>query len=170
MVSSNKTNQNLNETQKLNMKRLNKESLELLKSINSSVFTIKYEDSFYERIFSSENKYAFLFVDQDTIGTVSFSIDSCDVYIFTFGILPKYRNQGYGSKCWKELEFNLKNELDCKRIYLNVQTSNSRAIEFYLNKGFKIMSTISDYYIDTFPSSAYFMKKEINCDGIYLSG
>lgn len=146
---------------KIEMRKLREQDKDCLERLNDSIFSIKYESSFYRNLFSSQNCYAFIFVRDTILGTVTFSVNFSNAYIFTFGILPEFRNKGIGSICWKEIEAFLKGNFDCREISLNVHSTNMKAIDFYLKRGFRIDLLIPDYYLDITPSSSYLMKKSI---------
>lgn len=51
-----------------------------------------------------------------------------------------------------------------KQIYLNVQTSNDDAKQFYLSHGFEEIEIISNYYKGIEPPDAFLLRKNINRD------
>lgn len=80
--------------------------------------------------------------------------------MMTITILNSYRKMGFGreilvmaEEMWKEEGF--------KSIVLDVQTSNTEAIEFYKKHGFKLIREKPKYYSDIDPPDSYFFVKDL---------
>jgi ribosomal protein S18 acetylase RimI-like enzyme len=74
------------------------------------------------------------------VGWVNFRTTRNTVYIDGLGVLPKYRNRGYGKNL---LQFAMKLRPTCK---LMVDTTNDRALKLYTNNGFRIINKVPGYY------------------------
>lgn len=64
--------------------------------------------------------------------------------IFGLGVLPEFRNQGYGKGLLENSIFELKKQ-GAKKIFLQVVTDNENALGLYLNTGF-IIDNCMEYY------------------------
>lgn len=70
-----------------------------------------------------------------------------ELEILNFGILPEYQKQGFGSILWKHLLQKAFNH-SVKTIYLEVRVSNDNALRFYRKRGFKVVMTRKNFYIN----------------------
>jgi len=142
------------------------EDQELLKRLNSTLFPVAYESSFYNQLFSSSVYFNFLAHTKDEyVGLCSLKIEKLDkkAYIFTFGIFPNLRGTGLGTFVLRTLESYLLNSFNCSFIGLHVHVLNEKAKLFYVKNGYNIESIVDDYYADILSPSAYFMSKELKC-------
>ena len=85
-----------------------------------------------------------LYLDEQIIGMCNVNRQGDRFYIFGLGILPKYRNQGYGKQMMSLLLEELILIKD-KRILLEVSSDNINALALYKNSGFDIRQQY-DYY------------------------
>lgn len=112
-------------------------------------------DTFFLKIEHTSKKYSlvgFIIAIQDREDQVN---------IINFLIDPKYQNKGYGTLLFKETLSLLHKLKGIRRIVLNVQVSNSRAITLYEKFNFrKNPREIKNYYQSG--ESAFFM--ELNLD------
>ncbi|MBZ5520738.1 MAG: GNAT family N-acetyltransferase [Acidobacteriia bacterium] len=67
------------------------------------------------------------------------------LYIMTTGVLPEYRNRGYG-KAQKEWQIEYARRHKFKRIVTNSRQSNTRMIALNQQYGFKIRGLAPNYY------------------------
>ncbi len=80
------------------------------------------------------------------------------LYIANFGILPKYRNRGYGKLLLRYI-INVAQNLGSNKIYLKCDEDNIDAIKVYLSEGFKDINTYYEYSrndILNYTSSQYY--------------
>jgi ribosomal-protein-alanine N-acetyltransferase len=76
----------------------------------------------------------------------AYTIKNPEAMIYSLAVLPNYRGKGIGKGLL------LKSMLVCRKIdksftfYLNVRTSNKKAIELYKRFGFKTISIVVNYY------------------------
>ncbi len=75
------------------------------------------------------------------------------VEIINIIVEEKHRNRGIGT-----LLLNKSINKDTKEIILEVKDNNEEGLKFYLDNGFKIIRTISNYYKD---GDAYIMERMI---------
>ena len=75
-------------------------------------------------------------------GIISYDQDRC---LLTGGLLPEYRNKGYGKNLFLEL-INLGVKSNC-RIELEVLKTNTRALKTYQKLGFEIYSNNDKVYL-----------------------
>jgi len=65
--------------------------------------------------------------------------DNKNLYIYSVRIRPEHRGKGFGKKMMKESIYYLKNRYpDIKKIYLETDINNVRAMKSYLYAGYKI--------------------------------
>lgn len=92
------------------------------------------------------NPFAHYFVIEDNnniIGYIGIRAYDENAEILNFLIDTNYQKLGYGSKLLNEALASLK---DIKTISLEVRSSNTNAINFYLKHGFTYSHTRSNYY------------------------
>jgi len=84
-------------------------------------------------------------VQGEIIGKIHISITNNDGFIYGFGVIPKFREKGYGREilCSALDIFKMKN---VDNIYLEVVTENKSALGLYESCGFEEIS-VMDYYI-----------------------
>ena len=102
------------------------------------------------------NKYNKIYVyelNNVVIGFIHIIISFECADIVNIIVDQKYRNNGYGMKL---IDYAIKNN-GLKELNVEVRKSN-KAVNFYLNNGFKIIREIPNYYNN---EDAYFMKKVI---------
>ena len=75
------------------------------------------------------------------LGFVQIQGDKEESEIITLGVRTKFQNKGYGKKLINYLTKN-----NYKNIFLEVSSSNQKAIKFYMNLGFKNISIRKKYY------------------------
>ncbi|KAI0988740.1 hypothetical protein GJ496_011329 [Pomphorhynchus laevis] len=139
-------------------------NIKQLQTINSVVFPIIYNPSFYQDVLNEHSALSRLAYCNDlVVGAVCGRIENTEscrrLYIMTLGVLESYRHLGIGSKL---LDFVMKTALDDKTIsgvYLHVQTSNEQAINFYKKSGFELSGVLENYYRNLDTTSAYLVVK-----------
>lgn len=77
-------------------------------------------------------------------GKIRLDIDSGEGFICGFGILPEYRNQGYGRQSLKAALYIL-NKKNIHNVGLEVAAQNKNALSLYKSCGFEEKS-VTDYY------------------------
>ena len=65
--------------------------------------------------------------------------------IVAFVIDKEFQSKGYGSRAWSYMQKKMK-EMGIKYIQLEVKCSNTKAQEFYRERGMEIISRIDMYY------------------------
>jgi len=132
---------------------LSEEDAELVDSLDSEIFPclvsgtdksssgsgISYEQFYHFCL----NKQGYILKDEDiSIGYMIYLSDQA--YIYSFGILPAFRGQGYGSKL---MAMFLEKKKDKKKNWsLHVRKSNSIAQLLYVKNGFEALEIINNYY------------------------
>lgn len=151
----------LMEVKKVNIKDLNK-----ILNLEKRIFK---ENAFSKKLIEKliSNNLVFLKLEISKINKklIGFIIVIKDreesVSIINFLIDPKYQNKGYGSYLLQYTIEKIKNLKNIKKISLNVQLSNSPAINLYEKFNFKRNPTILENYYQS-GESAYLMELEIN--------
>ncbi|HWZ42609.1 MAG TPA: GNAT family N-acetyltransferase [Candidatus Saccharimonadales bacterium] len=80
------------------------------------------------------------------------------LHIMTTGVLPEYRNRGYG-KAQKEWQIEYAREHGFKRIVTNSRQSNTRMIALNQKYGFKIKGLDPEYYSDPLEAAVVMERK-----------
>uniref|UniRef100_A0A6B2LNT0 N-acetyltransferase domain-containing protein n=1 Tax=Arcella intermedia TaxID=1963864 RepID=A0A6B2LNT0_9EUKA len=128
-----------------------------------------YHDKFYAALLLKNDQFTHLaFFNDIFVGAICSRIEKDEttgelkLYIMTLAVLAPYRRFGIGKKLLDMATEQIKNKkIPVKEIYLNVQTSNETAIEFYKKMGFVITREQKDYYKNIEPPHAYFLSKNI---------
>ncbi|GCE05445.1 GNAT family N-acetyltransferase [Dictyobacter aurantiacus] len=78
----------------------------------------------------------------------SFRLDTIEdaVGIYAFGVRPAYQGRGYGRQMLEEAIFILRGQDPDRKVILDVDVENSRALRLYQSCGFSIYTTY-DYYV-----------------------
>ncbi|ELA41057.1 uncharacterized protein VICG_01939, partial [Vittaforma corneae ATCC 50505] len=132
------------------------------KNMNRAIFPVVYDDEFYDTmLFRSSYHAALVYCNNQIVGTLSFEVKNRAVYVFTFGLLQRFRGIGLGEKIWTKVEDIFKTTFQCCRILLHTQTSNLKAVDFYKKHGFIIKETVSEYYEGLPCNAAYLFEKYV---------
>eukprot|EP01125_Pyxidicula_operculata_P011560 TRINITY_DN3787_c0_g1_i1.p1 TRINITY_DN3787_c0_g1~~TRINITY_DN3787_c0_g1_i1.p1 ORF type:complete len:183 (+),score=28.65 TRINITY_DN3787_c0_g1_i1:70-549(+) len=141
---------------------LTDKNLKQLKILNSLVFPVQYPDKFYTSLIANPELSQLAFFNDVFVGAVCCRLEKdsttneLKIYIMTLGVLAQYRKLGLGRKLL-EYVLNLAQKKGIKQIYLNVQTSNQDAIEFYKKFNFVVTGEQKGYYKNIDPPDAYFL-------------
>jgi len=81
-------------------------------------------------------------VDEKIVATVMAGFDGHRGWIYYLGVLPEFRCMGFGERIMRKVEEELK-KLGCRKINLQVRTSNKDAPEFYKKIGYRNDDVIS---------------------------
>ena len=97
-----------------------------------------YNHTFFLKIVNNDEKIiGFIIVLEQERNTLN---------IINFLIKDDYRNTGLGSYLLNHVFMEIKKSKIFKRIILNVQTSNLRALKLYKNYNFRIIKEVDNYY------------------------
>jgi len=149
---------------------LTDKNIKQLKILNSVCLPVSYHEKFYTALLLKTELTKFAFFNDIFVGAVCSRIekdkDSGEIklYIMTLAVLAPYRRLGIGTKLLDHVFDYAKKRPEIKEIYLNVQTSNKTAIEFYKRFGFVITKEQSNYYKKIDPPHAYFLSKRLETE------
>lgn len=115
-----------------------------------SFFNVKKYDNPFYKIFV-------LKINSEIIGYISYFHIYERIEIEYIYVKEEYRRQGYASLLFDKI-FDIATSNKCINISLEVDITNQKAINLYINKGFKIVSTREKYYGK---NDAYLMIKEL---------
>lgn len=87
--------------------------------------------------------------DQEVIGKVNLQLTAAYGGIFGLGVLPEHRSQGYGREILVKAIAKLL-EMGARKVMLQVEAQNSKALKLYESCGFVPASTM-DYYEKLLP-------------------
>ncbi len=126
--------------------------------ISYESLTEKYSLELFLDIYHSWPAGFLVAVTSEIIGFIAGTRDNKSARILMLAVDKKIRGKGVGSALLNRFTIQCKTE-GLKSISLEVRVSNKRAIEFYVNHGFQIISMLEKYY--TNGEAAYVMWKMI---------
>ncbi|KAL7464871.1 hypothetical protein ACHAXS_005200 [Conticribra weissflogii] len=147
-----------------------------LKKINQACFPVTYNANFYDEIAKTpdENLCKFAYWNGFAVGAICTRIEPIPdspgrnrLYIMTLGVLAAYRNYGIGSKLVSSTLEYIESETEGKastvdEVMLHVQSSNTDAINFYVEKfGFEKGELVENYYKRIDPPHCYILRKKL---------
>lgn len=153
----------------LRLRFLTPQDLDEVKLLCKDWFPIEYPDHWYTEITSNPKFYSvacvyhkqivglvvaqikdyYLLPKEDTeILDRNFGLGTQIVYILSLGVREAYRKHGIASYMLENLlaHFTSMDHVDVRGVYLHVLTTNSQAISFYENRGFKPHRFLPYYY------------------------
>ena len=116
------------------------------------------ENSMINDISNNTTNYFVLKLNSVIIGYISFSYIFENMDLESIVIDKNYQNKGYASFLLNFL-FNFALEHNIQNIFLEVRTSNAKAINLYTKNGFTRISTRKNYYTDTHEDAYIYTKK-----------
>lgn len=151
--------------------RLNQCHRESVQKLCEECFPLQYPDWWYENILSDRVQFSLGAFSGDQLvgmivaeyqtpreareqGKIPYSCTNYSVaYVISLGVKAEFRRQGIARKLVCLLLDSLK--MECKLVYLHVQSSNQTAIDFYQWHSFQEFCRIPGYYtIDDAPADA----------------
>ncbi|KAF8965344.1 N-alpha-acetyltransferase 50 [Entomortierella lignicola] len=144
-----------------------------VKRLNSILFPIVYNASFYKEILEVGEFAKIVYFNDICVGAVCCRKEAIEetttmqnLYIATLGVLAPYRHLGLGSKLLAHIlenaELPSSTEPKIGKVYLHVQVKNEEALEFYKKHGFHIADTIPNYYPQFDDNDAHRLEKVLN--------
>ena len=104
---------------------------------------LMYATELLKRQIESQTEVFYLIqIEQTTVGFISTSEKSNDLYIQKIYLLPEYSGKGIGEKAFRKLIQLLNSD----KIHLTVNRQNYKSINFYFKLGFKI-EQVADFDI-----------------------
>jgi ribosomal protein S18 acetylase RimI-like enzyme len=150
----------------LKLRFLNPNDINELKTLCNEWFPVDYPDSWYIDITSGKRFYSLAATFEDRIiGMIVAEIRnkrSCDkedwyilsrrhpedtqiTYILSLGVFKEFRRTGVATLLLNTLYSYLKQETECKAVFLHVLCCNSSAIRFYEKNSFQQRSYLPNY-------------------------
>jgi ribosomal-protein-alanine N-acetyltransferase len=130
------------------------------KVIRISIESFPEEDAeeIIKSLFDIEHFYVAV-IGEEVVGFVAFGIYSIrTTHIMILAVDPAHRRKGVGTKLL-ERTLEISSLLPITLVRLEVRLTNTGAVKFYEEHGFKISGTIEQYYDDL--SDAYLMIRKI---------
>jgi len=146
---------------------VNAKNMGQLRVLNHMCFPLVYGETFYSQVLNPDNvPVSFYACDGGDVpvGAICcrFEENGTRIYIMTLSVLSAYRRLGIGAALIEELLRRLKeSHKNVKEITLHVHTPNDGAVAFYEKLGFTVVETVSDYYKNLQPASAFFLRKQL---------
>jgi [ribosomal protein S18]-alanine N-acetyltransferase len=118
-------------------------------NLDKAYFPRPWKDSQWDRLDSSLNKLFTWRVDHNLLGFALFGITPGDDTVHLLKILtdPIFRGSSVAMDFWKALIYEL-TLIGMRSVYLEVETTNLRAIKFYQKCGFTTLRLNKSYYSD----------------------
>lgn len=139
----------------MQIRELNHFDIERLLELEEQ-FENPWEAKAFELEFESEVTFGIgIDIDNELVAYLFYSEYLDEVNINNFAVDPKYHRQGLGSKLLDCLISKMDNQL----LYLEVETTNEKAINLYKKYGLEIISTRKNYYGKD--RDAYIMQTQI---------
>lgn len=169
---------------------VNDKNVKLLERLNSTIFPIKYDETFYRDVIKAPSGFVKLaYYNEILVGAVccrteSYSpkttisqtlskskiqgevLQQCPsrLYILTLGVLAPYRERGVGGKLLDHVLDLVETSAHCKsvvEVYLHLQVGNDEALRFYKHHGFEVVDTLVAYYKRLEPADCFVVRKAI---------
>lgn len=95
-------------------------------------------------------------------GLISGELKNSSVWIKLILISPEYRNNGFGSRAVKVLLDYFESFFKVREAFLSVVRENTKAINFWMNNGFSILSSMrKSVFNEQYPEQIVIMHKKI---------
>ena len=119
-----------------------------LAKLDKECFTVPWSENLFKNDVENKNSYYVIGLDGNTVisyGGMYIVLDEAD--ITNIAVHPIYRCRGIASRML-DILINHCNELNIKKLMLEVRCSNKKAISLYQKKGFLIVGERKNYYSD----------------------
>ena len=126
----------------INIKQVKKDDLSKLTEIYKDIFDYPTSIKDFENYFKEDTIKIWKISTQKIIGFVIFYHIRDEIEIIQIGIMKSCQRKNYGSLIVNKIK-KLK---DIRKIFLEVSTENTQAINFYLKNGFKKIGIRKAYY------------------------
>ncbi len=118
------------------------------------------KEFFVELVRNRFAKYFVCYLEKEMVGFLGLWLILDEAHIANIAVKPTYRKKGIGHLLMNFGE-QLAVQARCKTIVLEVGISNSIALDFYKQRGYKVTYRRKNYYAHSF-EDAYEMIKELN--------
>ncbi|KAJ3153793.1 hypothetical protein HDU86_005126 [Geranomyces michiganensis] len=145
----------------IEFRSISEENIIKLKQLNSVVFPVVYNESFYRDVLHLHPAHLSLmaYVDSQLVGAICCRNEPLypqtdpryipglnRVYIMTLGVLSPYRRLRLGSELLTRIIEAVEQDQSAAELALHVQTTNVQALAFYERHGFVKVGLCKDYY------------------------
>ena len=103
------------------------------------------KDSFKSAMANPGTVYGLLTTNNTPMAFALFRIMGIEAEILTFGVLPQFQGQGYGTKLLRNVFEELNSKGACE-IFLEVSEENKSALKLYQSNGFSEFGRRNGYY------------------------
>ena len=130
----------------MKIEKFEKKHLEQVVSISQNIFESGWTQKQFEQELSKPNSANFVLTDQDeVIGFIFTSVNFETLEILDLGIAKRYQGHGYAKLLVQQvLDFCEDNAVE--KVFLEVNTNNTRANNLYKSFGFQINRVRKNYY------------------------
>ena len=98
-----------------------------------------FEDGYLDTFYDNPNRVIYVALDGNIIvGFISICVEEGYIYLDDYSVTYSYRGKGIGTKLL-DLAVNYAKEKNIDDILTHVESSNKESIEFYKNRGFKLV-------------------------------
>mmetsp|Transcript_103459 Transcript_103459/g.183789 ORF Transcript_103459/g.183789 Transcript_103459/m.183789 type:complete len:186 (-) Transcript_103459:43-600(-) len=156
---------------KLELGNLTEKNMGQLKKLNLATFPVLYKDQFYLDLVKSLQYCRLGFYADVLVGSICCRLEDREaggkaLYIMTLSVLEPYQQRSLATQLvqWilDQAQGKECQDQGVQEIYLHVQTSNQRALDFYGKFGFKVTEEIKDYYKKIEPPDCYVLRRPLN--------
>lgn len=114
----------------------------------------------FERELHNSIPHLYLLIEQEgkIVGFIGSRFEKGRAHITNLAILPSYQRQGLAHLLIKKVEWKAR-LYHCRKMSLEVRTSNMLAQKLYRSLGFKAVKFLKAYYLDNGEDAIYMEKK-----------
>ncbi|CAB3401586.1 unnamed protein product [Caenorhabditis bovis] len=139
------------------------ENIWALRALVTSIFPVSYSDKFFQECLNND-LCRVIYKKRDAIAIVAVKPEQTEygdvLYVRSLGVHPLFREKGIGARLLNFVDVKCR-EKGLQVVMLHVQTSNTRAIEFYEKRGYSIDKLMKNYYHRCSPPDAFVMLKRL---------
>jgi ribosomal-protein-alanine N-acetyltransferase len=128
----------------LNIRIMREEDISAVSEIERDVFSEPWDDSFFSEMLLKHMNYVMI-CDNELISYMILIVEKKIGYIANFAIKKNFQNQGLGAKFLLFILIKAK-QAGCLILYLDVRSSNEKAIKLYKKYGFLEFRRVPNYY------------------------
>ena len=131
----------------ISIKQINKKDIDLCYELDSNTISLWSKKQWASEFKKEGIKIFGLFIEKQVIGICVFQVVLDEAQINYFAVSKKFRKQGYGSYLMSYL-IKRSEELNLKKLLLEVSQSNVTAEKFYSHFDFSTVGIRKNYYKD----------------------
>lgn len=128
-------------------------------NLDKKCFDSNWTEDFYIKLLNSDKNHIFYIEKEEKKIGFAIVMDTTELCeLIKIGVIPEYRNLGYGFELI-EMAIKRTKELERDKIILELRAGNEKAFNLYLRKEFKVISKRKNYYKDTGEDAIIMLKR-----------